>query len=136
MRGRDLDQESEVLECSEVGDAGSPLHVVRHDEDRLLGAPREDELIDLRGRNRVERAAGLVHEQHLGIRRDRARNAEPLPLAARKLGRARVEAALHLVPERGRLEASLDDVVEDSATVLVGDPQRLDDVLVEFLKSL
>ena len=40
------------------------------------------EVLDARGRDRVERGAGLVHEDHVGLHRDRARDAEPLLLTA------------------------------------------------------
>jgi hypothetical protein len=40
------------------------------------------QLLDLRGGDRVERRARLVHQDHLGIDRDRARDAQALLLAA------------------------------------------------------
>ena len=41
-------------------------------------------LLDLRGGDRIERGARLVHQDHLGLDGDRARDAEALLLAARQ----------------------------------------------------
>ena len=41
-----------------------------------------DQLLDPQRRDRVERRAGLVHQQHLGIDGERTGDAEPLLLAA------------------------------------------------------
>ena len=65
-----------------VGDPGGLLHVVGDDHDRVLGLELVDQVLDRRGRDRVEGRARLVHQQHLRLDRDRAGDAEPLLLAA------------------------------------------------------
>src|SRR5262245_27502715 len=77
----ELDELAEVEERGEVGDARGLLHVVRHDRDRVGLLEREQQLLDLGGRDRIERGAGLVEQQHLGLDRERARDAEALLLA-------------------------------------------------------
>ena len=61
----------------------------------------EDELLDLGRRDRVERRAGLVHQQDLGLDGEGAGDAEPLLLAAGKSQGRGLEPVLDLVPERG-----------------------------------
>ena len=71
-----------------------------------------DQILDLRGRDRIERGARLVHEDDLGLDGDRAGDAQALLLAAGERQRAVVEAVLHLVPQRGAAQALLDRLVE------------------------
>ena len=94
----DLDAE----ERRHVGDAGGLLHVVRDDDDRVLLLQLDHQILDRRGRDRVERRARLVHQDHLRLDRDAARDAEPLLLAAREAVGVVLEAVLDLVPERCR----------------------------------
>ncbi len=62
-------------------------HVVRDDDDRLadrrLDAP--ELAVQLAARDGIERAERLVHQQNRRIRRERARHADALALAARQL---------------------------------------------------
>ena len=48
----------------------------------------------------IERGGGLVHEDHVRLDGERARDAQPLLLAARQAQRAVLQPVLHLVPER------------------------------------
>ena len=99
-----------IEEAGVVRDARRLLHVVRDDDDRVVLLELEDQLLDLLRGDRVERGAGLVHQQHLGLVGQRARDAEPLLLAAREAGARFLQPVLHLVPQ-GRLpEAPLDQV--------------------------
>ena len=93
---------------------------MRDDDDRVVLLQLDDQLLDLLRGDRVERRAGLVHQQHLGLVGQRARDAEPLLLAAREAGAGRVEPVLHLVPQRGAAEAPLDEVGQ----VALGDEAR------------
>ena len=61
---------------------------------RVLAAQRRDQVLDDAARDRVERAARLVHQQHLGFEHQRARQAEPLLLPAGERQRRRVEPVL------------------------------------------
>src|SRR5262245_162850 len=103
----DLDRPVELHELAQheegrvVGDPRRLLHVVRHDHDRVARLQLVDEVLDLLGRNGVERGGRLVHQDDLGLDRERARDAQALLLAAGKAHSRRVEAILHLVPERG-----------------------------------
>ena len=54
--------------------------------------------------------ARLVHQDHLGLDRDRARDAEPLLLAAGEPDARRGEAVLDLVPQAGAAQRPLDPV--------------------------
>ena len=80
----------DVEERGAVGDARRLLHVVGHDDDRVVVLELLDEVFDRERRDRVERGAGLVHEQHVGGHRDRARDAETLLLSAGKAGTGQV----------------------------------------------
>lgn len=66
---------------------------------------RVDPLIDRRGDHGVERGAGPIHQQHLGVCRRGARKAQPLLPSARQPGPGRVRALPRLVPERGAATA-------------------------------
>ena len=57
------------------------------------------------GRDRVERRGRLVEQQHVGLDRDRAGDAEALLLAAGEAEGAVLEPVLDLVPERRSAQA-------------------------------
>src|SRR3954451_8793951 len=65
----ELDQLAEIHEGGLVGDAGRLLHVVSDDRDRVVLGELLDQLLDLGGRDRVERGARLVEQDHLGPHR-------------------------------------------------------------------
>src|ERR687896_2095364 len=94
-----------------VGHARRLLHVVRDDHDRVLALQVHHEVLDLPGGDRVERRAGLVHQDHVGLDREATRDAEALLLAARHAEGVGLESVLDLVPERGVAERALDDLV-------------------------
>ena len=93
----DLDPE----ERGHVRDAGRLLHVVRDDHDRVVALELVHQVLDPRRRDRVERRRGLVHQDHVGLDREAARDAEPLLLAAGEAERDLLQPVLDLVPERG-----------------------------------
>ena len=99
-----------IEESGEIGHARRLLHVVRDDHDRVVLLQLDDQLLDLLRRDRIERGAGLVHQQHLGLVAERPRDAEALLLAAGEPGARLFEPVLHLVPERGLPQAALDQV--------------------------
>ena len=76
-----------------------------------LGAQLVDQLLDMGGGDRVERRAGLVHQDHLGADRDRARDAQALLLAAGEAVAGLVEPVGDLVPQAGAAQGRLDDLV-------------------------
>src|SRR2546421_729210 len=116
----------EAEEGGAVGHAGRLLHVVRDDHERVVGLQVVHQLLDRRGRDRVERGGRLVEQQHLGLDRDRARDAEPLLLAAGERERAFLQPVLDLVPERGAFERLLDALVR--VLLQPEDPRRPGDV--------
>jgi len=67
-----------------IGDARGLLHIVRDDHDRDAPLELRDQLLDLQRRDRIERRARLVHQDHLRLDGERAGDAQPLLLAARK----------------------------------------------------
>ena len=72
----------EAEESGALGDARRLLHVVGHDDERVVAFEVVHQLLD-RGRgDRVERRGGLVEQQDVGLDRDRARDAQALLLAA------------------------------------------------------
>src|SRR5215212_11708854 len=78
----ELDQLTEIHEGGVLRDARRLLHVVRHDDDGELGAQLLDQLLDLAGRDRIERRGRLVEEDDLGALSDGAGDAEALLLPA------------------------------------------------------
>ncbi len=84
VRAIELDELAQVEERRVVGDARRLLHVVGDDDDRVVLVELVDQLLDVRGGDRIERRGRLVHQQHLGLDGERARDAEALLLAARE----------------------------------------------------
>src|SRR5690606_13805191 len=71
-----FDHSAHPKESSVITYARGLLHVVGHDDDRVVPLELQDQLLDLRGGDRIERGARLVHEHDLGLHRDRACDAE------------------------------------------------------------
>ena len=84
------------------------LHVVGHDQDRVVLLELFDQLLDVAGGDRVERRGRLVEQQHVGPQRDGARDAQALLLAAGQAQRALLQLVLDLVPQRGLAQRLLD----------------------------
>jgi hypothetical protein len=93
-----------------------------------------DQLLDLGGGDRIERGAGLVHQDDLGIDGDRPGDAQPLLLPARQGGAAFGEPVLDLLPKPRPLQRLLDDRVELLPPRRQPvDPGAVGDVLVDRL---
>src|SRR6478735_10122128 len=99
-----FDHLSQVEESGTLRHARGLLHIMGDDRDRITAAKAVDQFLDLRGRNRIERRARFVHQDDFGIDGDRAGNAQPLLLAARKGRAALRHPVLHLVPKAGALQ--------------------------------
>src|SRR4051812_15847852 len=133
-RGEDLVGQTELDELAveqerrEVGDARGLLHVVGDDDDRHPVLELVDELLDLQRGHRVQRRARLVHQDHLGVDRERARDAQPLLLAARQPYARRVYAVLDLLPQPGPAQRLLDMLPVDLAR---RQPQAGGDVVID-----
>src|SRR3954470_23042790 len=72
------------------------------DEDDGLAQPAEDRqelALQPLAHDRIDGAEGLVHQHHGGIGRKRARDADPLPLASRKLAREAPQELPRLEPD-------------------------------------
>src|SRR3984893_6343803 len=96
----EFDQFTEIHESGLVGDARGLLHVMGDDGDGIVLRQFLDQFLDLGGRDRIERRAGFVEQDHLGPHRDRAGDAEALPLAAGQAQPAGAQLVLDLVPQR------------------------------------
>src|SRR5712692_6488130 len=129
--GVEFNELAEIHEGGEVGDPRRLLHVVRHDHDRVVLLELVDQLLDLSGRDRVERRAGLVEQDHLRPHRHRAGDAQPLLLAAGEAQAVDGELVLHLVPQGGAPQRGLDPPVELGLRQLFIEPDAERDVLVD-----
>src|SRR5690348_2968156 len=74
----ELDKISEIHKGREIRYARGLLHIMGHDGDRVVVLELVDQLFDLGGRDRVERGAWLVEQDHLRTYRNRARDAKAL----------------------------------------------------------
>jgi hypothetical protein len=106
-----LDQLAQEEEGGVVGDARGLLHVVSDDHDRVSAAQLGDELFDPRRRDGVERRAGLVHQDDLGLDGQATRDAEALLLAPGEARSGAVQDVLHLVPQGRLAQRALDQHV-------------------------
>src|SRR6266851_4912950 len=122
FRRTELDQLAQIHEGGEVRDARRLLHVVGDDDDRVFLLQLVDQLLDLGGRDRIERRARLVEQDDLGLDRHGAGNAEPLLLAAREAEPIGAELVLHLVPQRGAAQGGLDAGIDVGARQLLVEP--------------
>src|SRR5258706_3719052 len=75
------------------------LHVVCHDDNRIVALEGRHELFDLQRGDRVQRRGWLVHQQDLWLDGQGARDAQTLLLAAPEGRRPSVEPVLHLIPD-------------------------------------
>ena len=131
-----LDQLAEPEERRDVRDARRLLHVVRHDDDRVPRLQLVDQLLDALRGDRIERRRRLVHQEDLGLDRQRPGDAQPLLLAARERQRRGVQPVADLVPERRRLQAGLDPAAQVVARRRQAvDAQAVGDVLEDRLRE-
>src|SRR3954451_18247174 len=72
----------DVEEGRVIARARGLLHVVGHDDDRVVLLEFADQVLDRERRDRVQRGGRLVHEQDLRLDRARAGDAQALLLAA------------------------------------------------------
>ena len=86
-------------------------------------------------RDRVERRAGLVHEDDVRLHGERAGNAQPLRLPAGEAQARGLEPVLHLVPQRGLAQRALDDLIQPALVVLAVDARSIGDVVVDRLRE-
>ncbi len=107
------------------------LHVVGDDDDRVVLLQLVHELLDLQRRDRVERGARLVHQDHVRLDRDRPGDAEALLLAAGQCGAGLAQLVLDLVPDGGPPQRALDQLVHVAA--VAGDPWAERHVVVDRL---
>ena len=76
----------------------------------------KNQLFDLAGGDRIQGRAGLVHQQHLRLHRQGARDAQPLLLTAGEAGtRLLAERILDLIPQRRELQRALDNFIQPLA---------------------
>src|SRR5699024_2898871 len=114
-----------------VRDPRRLLHVVGDDDDRVLARELVHEVLDLEGGDRVQSRARLVHEDDLGVDRDRPGDAQALLLAAGQRERVVLELVLDLVPQGVLGQALLDDLVHVAAHAVDAGP--VGDIVVDRL---
>src|SRR5262249_4597847 len=83
LSGSELDKRPQIHEGGEIRDAGRLLHVVRHDDDRIVALELVDQLLDLGSRDGIESRTGLIKQNDLGFYRDGGRDAQALLLPTR-----------------------------------------------------
>lgn len=75
------------------------LHVVRDDDDGVLGLEFAQKFLDLKGGDRVERGGWLIKQDHIRICGERTGDAESLLLATGEAESAFLELVFHLIPK-------------------------------------
>src|SRR5919197_2454225 len=133
FRGPDFNELSHVEERRSVGHPSRLLHVVGDDRDRVPRLQLVDQLLDLRGGDRIQRGGRLVHQEHLRLHRQRSGDAEALLLSAGERQRAVAEAILHLLPQRGALQRLLYPPLELQPLAHSADPQPVGHVVEDRL---
>ena len=77
-----LDHVAQVHEGGVVGHARGLLHVVGHDQDRVLALEFLDQLFDATGGDRIQRGGRFIEKEYAGLERHRAGDAQALRQAA------------------------------------------------------
>ena len=67
FRRAEFHQLAQIHEGGVVGRARGLLHIVGHDDDGVIVGQFVDQFLDLGGRNRIERRAGLVQQDHFRL---------------------------------------------------------------------
>src|SRR6202167_3512817 len=127
----EFDQLAKIHEGGLVGNARGLLHIVGDDRNGVVLRQFLDQLLDLGGRNRIQRRTGLVEQDHLGPQRDGAGDAEPLLLAAGQAEAAGAQLVLDLVPQRAAAQRLFDAAVHLGFGDLLVEPDAERDVLVD-----
>src|SRR5580658_8152227 len=127
----EFDQFAEIHERGLVRDARGLLHVVGDDGDGVVFGQFLDQFLDLGGRDRIQRRARLVEQDHLGPYRDGAGDAQALLLAAGQALAIGVELVLDFVPQRGAAQRGLDAAVEIGFRQPLIEPDAEGDVFVD-----
>src|ERR1035437_229087 len=135
IRGRALHEPADEKERGAVGYPRRLLQIMRHDDHGEFPLQLDEKLLDPLRRDRVERRAGFVEQQHFRIVRQRARDAEPLLLPAGEPRRALAETVLHLIPERGTAQRTLDDAVDHASIRFAVDARTERDVVVDGFRK-
>ena len=104
---------------------------MRDDDDRVLLLELHGQLLDLRRGDGVERARGLIHEQHLRLDRERAGDAQTLLLAAGEAEGIFLQAVFHLIPDGRAAQGLFDDLVELRAVFDTVRARAVGDVVVD-----
>ena len=111
-RRAELNDSAPVHDRDHGGEAQRLLDVVGHEHDGFPGRPVDARELGLQrvAGDRVDRGERLVHQQQFGVGGERAGDADPLLLAARKL--VRVLAAIGLRVEAKQLQQFGDPVAD------------------------
>src|SRR6202158_1096053 len=127
----EFDQLPEIHEGGLVRNPRGLLHVVGDDGDSVVLRQFLDQFLDLGGRNRIERRARLVEQDHLGPHRHGAGDAKPLLLAARQAQAGSVELVLDLVPQRAAAQRLFHPAVHLGFRDLLVEADAERDVLID-----
>src|SRR6202166_2321943 len=127
----ELDQVTKIHEGGLVGDPRGLLHVMRDDGDGVVLRQFLDQFLDLGGRDRIERRARLVEQDHFGPHRHGAGDAKPLLLAAGQAQARGVELVLDLVPQRAAAQRRFHPAVHFGFRDLLVEADAERDVLID-----
>lgn len=115
----------------EVRAARRLLHIMSDDHHGVLVLQFRDQFLDAARRDRVQRGARLVQQQHFGADGDAARDAQALLLAAGEAIARLVQLVLGLVPQRRLGQRPFHAVVHLGARQLLEQAHAEGDVVVD-----
>src|SRR6202790_4693375 len=127
----ELDQVTKIHEGGLVGGPRGLLHVMRNDGDGVVLRQFLDQFLDLGGRDRIERRARLVEQDHFGPHRHGAGDAKPLLLTAGQAQARGVELVLDLVPQRAAAQRRFHPAVHFGFRYLLVELDADRDVLID-----
>src|SRR6266496_3359339 len=100
-----FDQFAGKEKTRKLGDTCCLLHVVRHDNNRVIILQLCHQFLNLQRCNGIERRCRLIHQQDLGLDCDGTSNTEALLLSTRETLCRSVETIFDFLPECGSTQA-------------------------------
>src|SRR5665213_2939230 len=127
----EFDQLAQIHEGGFVRNPRGLLHIMGDDGDGVVLRQFLDQFLDLGGRDRIERRAWLVEQDHLGPHRHGAGDAKSLLLPAGQAEAGGVQLVLDLVPQRAAAQRLFHPPVHLGFGNLLIEPDAERDVLVD-----
>src|ERR1700683_161433 len=135
FRGVHFNQAPHVKESGDIGATARLLHVMGDDDNGVVLLQLVNEFLNLDRGDGIQRGAGLIHENDLGLHGDGTRDAKALLLSAGKAERAGVETITDFFPQSGPAKTALHRFVQARLVIDALEPEAVDNIFVDRLRK-